>query len=167
MTNKNHFCIYCGAKLDFNQKFCTQCGKKVQRNNRNVEKIQSRYNDALDAIDEEYEFRQQNAKELINKLFDSNHFSYNKFLSSINESNKLFNMQLDVTRKMVDVCDGKNHFVEKEIDKKIELLKTFIGKMNDSIDEMVIRLSSNEHDIEDINNLFEDMDDLIDSVKDY
>ena len=32
---------------------------------------------------------------------------------------------------------------------------------------MVIRLSSNEHDIEDINNLFEDMDDLIDSVKDY
>ena len=74
MTNKNHFCIYCGAKLDFNQKFCTQCGKKVQRNNRNVEKIQSRYNDALDAIDEEYEFRQQNAKELLNKLFDSNHF---------------------------------------------------------------------------------------------
>lgn len=113
MTNKNHFCIYCGAKLDFNQKFCTQCGKKVQRNNRNVEKIQSIYNDALDAIDEEYEFRQQNAKELLNKLFDSNHFSYNKFLSSINESNKLFNMQLDVTRKMVDVCDGKNHFVEK------------------------------------------------------
>ena len=55
----------------------------------------------------------------------------------------------------------------KEIDKKIELLKTFIGKMNDLIDEMVIRLSSNEHDIEDINNLFEDMDDLIDSVKDY
>ena len=36
--------------------------------------------------------------------------------------------------------------------------------MNDLIDEMVIRLSSNEHDI---NNLFEDMDDLIDSVKDY
>lgn len=68
---------------------------------------------------------------------------------------------------MVDVCDGKNHFVEKEIDKKIELLKTFIGKMNDLIDEMVILLSSNEHDIEDINNLFEDMDDLIDSVKDY
>ena len=39
--------------------------------------------------------------------------------------------------------------------------------MNDLIDGMVIRLSSNEHDIEDINNLFEDMDDLIDSVKDY
>lgn len=39
--------------------------------------------------------------------------------------------------------------------------------MNDLIDEMVIRLSSNEYDIEDINNLFEDMDDLIDSVKDY
>ena len=118
MTNKNHFCIYCGAKLDFNQKFCTQCGKKVQRNNRNVEKIQSRYNDALDAIDEEYEFRQQNAKELLNKLFDSNHFSYNKFLSSINESNKLFNMNWMLQEKwlmfvMVKIILLKNKLIKK------------------------------------------------------
>ena len=39
--------------------------------------------------------------------------------------------------------------------------------MNDLIDELVIHLSSNKDDSTEINNLFKDMDDLIDSVKDY
>lgn len=39
--------------------------------------------------------------------------------------------------------------------------------MEDLINELVIQLSSNKKDNEDINNLFNEMDDLIDSVKDY
>lgn len=30
MTNKNHFCIYCGAKLDFNQKFALNVEKRFK-----------------------------------------------------------------------------------------------------------------------------------------
>jgi hypothetical protein len=57
--------------------------------------------------------------------------------------------------------------INREIENKIRTLETFVDKMEDLINELVIQLSSNEKDNDDINNLFKDMDDLIDSVKDY
>ena len=53
------------------------------------------------------------------------------------------------------------------MDSKIKTLETFVDKMEDLINELVIHLSFNEKDNDDINNLFNDMDDLIHSVKDY
>ena len=97
----------------------------------------------------------------------SRHMAYNKFSSSINKSNQLFANQLEVTRKMVELDTDNNELVEKEIDSKIKTLETFVDKMEDLINELVIHLSSNEKDNDDINNLFNDMDDLIHSVKDY
>ena len=58
-------------------------------------------------------------------------------------------------------------FVKKEIENKLATLQTFIDKMDDLINELIIQISSNKDDNTDINNLFKDMDDLIDSVKDY
>ena len=63
--------------------------------------------------------------------------------------------------------DENNNLVEGELENKIRTLNTFVDKMEDLIDELVIHLSSNKKDDEDINNLFKDMDDLINSVKDY
>ena len=68
---------------------------------------------------------------------------------------------------MVELDTDNNELVEKEIDSKIKTLETFVDKMEDLINELVIHLSSNEKDNDDINNLFNDMDDLIHSVKDY
>jgi hypothetical protein len=61
----------------------------------------------------------------------------------------------------------RSESVNREIEIKIKTLETFVDKMEDLINELVIQLSSNEKDNDDINNLFKDMDDLIDSVKDY
>ena len=66
---------------------------------------------------------------------------------------------------MVELDTDNNEIVEKEIDSKIRTLESFIDKMDDLINELVIHLSSNKKDNEDINNLFEDMDELIHSVK--
>ena len=163
----NHFCIYCGAKLEFGQHFCTQCGREVFRVEQPVEAIPSKYDDMLFDIEQEYDIKQKRAKELVGKLFDPTHMTYTKFLSSINNSNKLFISQMEVTKKMIEVNEGSKEFVEREIDNKLKILRTFIDKMNDLIDELVIHLSSNKDDSTEINNLFKDMDDLIDSVKDY
>ena len=62
---------------------------------------------------------------------------------------------------------SKNPFVIKELDGKIKTLETFIDKMEDLTNELIIHLSSNKKDNDDINDLFKDMDDLINSVKDY
>ena len=163
----NHFCIYCGARLEPNQKFCIQCGKQVFHAKKIKKVVPSKYDEILDNIEKDYDFKQKRAKELVEKLFDPNHMAYNKFSSSINKSNQLFENQLEVTRKMVELDTDNNELVEKEIDNKIRTLETFVDKIEDLINELVIHLSSNEKDNDDINNLFNDMDDLIHSVKDY
>ena len=163
----NHFCIYCGARLEPNQNFCIQCGKKVFHVERIKEVAPSKYDEIIDNLENDYDLKQKRAKELVEKLFDPNHMAYNKFSSSINKSDQLFANQLEVTRKMVELDTDNNELVEKEIDAKIKTLETFVDKMEDLINELVIHMSSNEKDNDDINNLFNDMDDLIRSVKDY
>lgn len=166
-NNHNHFCIYCGAKLVPNQHFCTQCGKEVyHESEQNTVKMTSIYKSKIDGIEEDYNSKQIRAKDLVGKLFDPTHISYSKFNSAITKSNHLFANQLSIARKMLEL-DENNNLVEGELENKIKTLNTFVDKMEDLINELVIQLSSNKKDDEDINNLFKDMDDLINSVKDY
>jgi len=166
--NHNHFCIYCGAKLVPNQHFCSQCGKEVYHDPQpQAVHIPSNYEGEVDKIAQEYDLKQTKANELLDKLFDPTHMSYQKFSAAINKSNGLFDNQLMVTKKMLELDDGNNPIVEREIKHKIGTLNAFVDKMEDLINELVIQLSSNKKDYDDINNLFNDMDDLIDSVKDY
>ena len=170
----NHFCIYCGAKLGEGQNFCSQCGKAVVHEEKPVVHEEkpinvpvSKYSSEIDRINQEYDLKQSRATTLVNKLFDPNHMAYNKFSSSIEKSNELFHNQLLIARKMVELDNDDSPVIKQEIESKINTLQTFVDKMDDLINELVIQLSSNKKDEEDINNLFNDMDDLIHSVKDY
>lgn len=165
--NHNHFCIYCGAKLEPNQKFCIQCGRQVFHEEKVMEAVPSKYDEVIDNLEKDYNLKQKRATELVEKLFDPSDMTYNKFSSSIKKSNQLFANQLEVTKKMAELDTDNNELVEKEIEAKIKTLQTFIDKMEDLINELVIHLSTNKKDNDDINNLFSDMDDLIHSVKDY
>ena len=115
----------------------------------------------------EYDIKQAKAKELVEKIFDPNHMAYQKFTSSITKSNNLFSTQVDIAKKMAEMDINENPFVEKELDNKLVTLQAFIDKMDELIDELIIHMGSNKEDTNDINNLFNEMDDLIDSVKDY
>ena len=118
-------------------------------------------------MEREYYDKQSKAKELVEKLFDPNHISYERFNASINKSNNLFEIQVGIAKKMAEMDAVDNPFIVKEIESKLQTLQAFIDKMEELTSELVIHLSSNKKDNEDINNLFNDMDDLIDSVKDY
>lgn len=166
--NRNHFCIYCGAKLVPNQHFCTQCGKRVSQDfEEGTIPKPSQYEAEIEKIANEYNVKQGRARELLEKLFDPSHMSYEKFTAAINRSNGLFDNQLAVARKMTELDDGNNEVVRRELEIKIRTLNSFIDKMEDLINELVIQLSSSKDDDEDINNLFSELDNLIDSVKDY
>ncbi|WP_407423322.1 zinc ribbon domain-containing protein [Methanobrevibacter sp.] len=165
--NHNHFCIYCGASLIPNQHFCSQCGKKVYHGPEEVVvKTHSRYKSKIDEIEAEYNSKQEKASELVGKLFDPTHMAYSRFTNAIKKSNQLFSNQVAIARRMVEL-DENNNLVEGELENKIKTLNTFIDKMEDLTNELVIQMSSNKKDNDDINNLFSDMDELIDSVKDY
>lgn len=165
--NHNHFCIYCGARIDAGQNFCSECGKPVFRKKVEVRITPSKYNDKISQLEQDYNLKQGRAKELVQKQFDPNHLAYEKFMNSINKSNNLFSTQLDIAKKMAEMDMNESPFVEKEIENKLKTLQAFIDKMEDLINELIIHMSSNKEDNTDINNLFNDMDDLIDSVKDY
>lgn len=165
--NHTHFCIYCGSRIDPGQNFCAECGKPVYREEPVVKKVPSEYSAKIEELEIEYDNKQRKAKELIDKLFDPNHISYERFNSSINKSNNLFDIQVGIAKKMAEMDVNKNPFILKEMEAKIQTLQTFIDKMEDLTNELIIHMSSNKKDNEDINNLFKDMDDLIDSVKDY
>lgn len=168
MEDHNNFCIYCGERLEPGQNFCSECGREVYRENEPIViKEISIYEMRIDEIEEEYNLKQKKAFELVEKSFDPTHISYSKFASAIAKSNELFAEQVEIARKMIDVNDEDNELVSKEIENKIATLETFVDKIEDLINELVIHLSSNKKDNEDIDNLFHDMDDLIDSVKDY
>ena len=164
----NNFCIYCGAKLVPNQHFCSQCGHEVFHDDEevNAAKTISKYESKVNEIEMEYNSKQAKASELVEKLFVSNHMAYSKFSSAIKKSNQLFSNQLAIARRMIEL-DDNNNLVEDELENKIRTLNAFVDKMEDLINELVIQLSSNKKDNDDINNLFRDMDDLIDSVKKY
>jgi len=168
LENHNHFCIYCGAKLVPNQHFCSQCGKEVYRDAEpQAVRTPSKFISTVEDIEKEYNSKQARAKELVEKLFDPSHMSYQKFTAAIKKSNGLFDNQVVVAKKMIELDDGHNEIIVGEIQNKIKTLNTFVDKMEELINELVIQLSSNKDDDEDINNLFNDMDDLIDSVKNY
>ena len=172
MDNHNNFCIYCGAKLVPNQHFCSKCGKKVYSDEvisqpGDVTQSKTGYGDEISKIENEYNLKQSQASELVDKLFTPSDMAYEKFTSAIKKSNQIFNNQLSVVKKMDELDFDGNELVEKEIESKLKTLDKFIDKIDSLINELVIHISSNKKDDDEVNNLFEDMDDLIDSVKNY
>ena len=51
--NHNHFCIYCGAKIDFDQNFCSECGKPVYRKEPEVKKVSAEYDNKIAELEVE------------------------------------------------------------------------------------------------------------------
>jgi len=167
IEDNNNFCIYCGAPVDSTQKFCIQCGNPVYRKKQEIKKLSSEYDSKIDELVNDYDSKQKRASELVEKLFEPNHNTYNHFMDIITKSNNLFEIQVDISKKMIDLNIDKYPFVEREIKEKINTLQEFVDKMEELIDELVIQISSNKEDDEDLKNLFREMDDLIGSVKDY
>ena len=65
------------------------------------------------------------------------------------------------------MIDSPSEKVIKELEEKIKDLETIIEKLNDLINELIISSKDSKKSDDEIQNLFKDMDDLIDSVKKY
>lgn len=79
----------------------------------------------------------------------------------------MFYEQIGVAYSIIELASSESEKLENELKNKIELLKSIIEKLNDLIDELIIHISSNKDNTDEINAVFEDMEKLIDSVKFY
>jgi hypothetical protein len=66
---------------------------------------------------------------------------------------------------MINLASEYSPKIENEIKNKIDILENISSKLDDLTNELVITMS--EGSDEDINNLFDEMSDLVKSVKDY
>ena len=57
--------------------------------------------------------------------------------------------------------------VDEEIEHKIETLKSLIDQIEDLTNELVINISSDSKSNDDVKDLIDDMENLIESVKEY
>ena len=57
--------------------------------------------------------------------------------------------------------------VDAELENKISILKSIIDQIEDLTNELVININSDEESHDNVKNLVDDMEDLIDSVKEY
>ncbi len=164
-----NYCSNCGFKLKPRDKFCPNCGVKVGI--ADYSKIIDdkdfflRYELKIDDLRKEYDSKVGNAIELVKKLFDSSEIKYMEFMSTINESNNVFYKNVEISLDIIRLSSKASVKIKEELDNKINLLTEIIGKLKNLIDEIIISLS--DKDKSQVENLNKELNDLINSVKDY
>ena len=131
-----------------------------------VESLQ-KYNVEANHLKDVYDEKEIIVKDLIEKRFEPPQITYDRFMSSIGSCHKLFYTQYDSLSNITKLAVDDTPRIKSELDSKINAMKKIIKQIEDLINELIIHMGSNKEDDTDINNLFKDMDDLIDSVKDY
>ena len=126
----------------------------------------SKYEKQLKELCTMYEIKENNARKLIEKRFTPPQLTYDRFIKSVDNSTKMFNMHSEAISNILEMASHESEKIDKEINNRLDILKSLVKKMDELVDELVISL--NESDDEgNVDTVFGDMDDLIDSVKDY
>ncbi len=163
-----NYCINCGFKLNVDDNFCPNCGVKVGEDNSEVimdDDFFLKYKIKIENLKEEYDLKVSKAIELIKKEFDPLEISYNDFISTLNNSNNIFYNNVEVALDIIELSSNPSVKIKNELDNKINTLNEIINKLEDFIDELIIHIAEGSE--KEVKNLTKELDDLIDSVKDY
>lgn len=163
-----NYCMNCGYKLDPSDNFCPNCGVKLEEYDSmffDDNDFFLKYEIKIDALNDEYNIKMNKALELIKKQFDSSQISYSNFISTINDSNNVFYNNVEIARDIIKLSDKPSLKIKNELDNKIDTLNSIIDKLEEFIDELIIHSASETE--KDVENLTKELDDLINSVKDY
>ena len=188
---KDNFCIYCGFKLFPEDHFCPNCGKKldeadVKPNNtfnnstsnttsttttttsNNTSQNYSYYKKQVEELKKTYETKEEKVLELLEKKFPNGQMTYGRFRGEVDVCRVNFFKEADAAENMINLSDGYSEKTADALKEKISTLQSIVAKMNDLQSELIISISNgDEGSDEEIDNLIREMNDLIDSVKDY
>ncbi len=192
---KDNFCIYCGFKLFPEDHFCPNCGKKldeadVRPNNysntssttatssstsntsRNTTKTSTQnysyYKKQVEDLKKTYETKEEKVLELLEKKFPNGQMSYGRFRGEVDVCRVNFFKEADAAENMINLSDEYSEKIADALKEKIKTLQSIVAKMNDLQSELIISISNGDDGSdEEIDNLIKEMNELIDSVKDY
>ena len=188
---KDNFCIYCGFKLFPEDHFCPNCGKKldeadVKPNNtfntttsnttsttttatsNATSQNYSYYKKQVEDLKKTYETKEEKVLELLEKKFPNGQMTYGRFRGEVDVCRVNFFKEAEAAENMINLSDGYSEKIADALKEKISTLQSIVAKMNDLQSELIISISNgDEGSDEEIDNLIREMNDLIDSVKDY
>lgn len=190
---KDNFCIYCGFKLFPDDHFCPNCGAKLDdvvkvkkttapkdtpkntyssststNKTATIKQDYTFYKNRVKSLRETYETKEAKVMELLEKKFPAGQISYYRFKDEVDNCRVSFFKEADSAQNMIDLSDEYSDKIASELKNKIKTLESIIGKLNDLQSELIISISNADDDgDEEIKNLIDEMNDLIDSVKDY
>ena len=192
---KDNFCIYCGFKLFPEDHFCPNCGKKLdefdEKPNNNFSTATSNttsttsstaattatsassqnysyYKKQVEDLKKTYETKEEKVLELLEKKFPNGQMTYGRFRGEVDVCRVNFFKEAESAENMINLSDEYSEKIADALKEKISTLQSIVAKMNDLQSELIISISNGDDGSdEEIDNLIKEMNDLIDSVKDY
>ncbi|MDO5859651.1 hypothetical protein [Methanobrevibacter sp.] len=126
-----------------------------------------KYADEVEDLKVIFDSKEIAVRDLIEKCFEPPQITYDRFMTTIDKSHDLFYHEADSALNITQLAVEDTPRVKNELNTKINTLKSIIDHIEDLINELVINLSSDDKSSEDVKNLADDMENLIDSVKEY
>ena len=126
-----------------------------------------RYEEEIKTLKTEYDAKEKVVVNLIEKSFAPPQITYDKFMDSVKNCSKVFNSQFDSALNIIQLTSRETPRINTELESKISNMKAIISQIDDLTNELIINLSSDKKSNADVENLFDDMKNLIDSVKKY
>ena len=126
-----------------------------------------KYEKEIIELKEEFTNKKINAETLIEKRFAPPQLTYDKFMSTVENAERVFDSEYDTAIDLIRYSDDYSSDMEKQIKAKIKTLKVLIKQLDNLIKELLENLSKDNSSDEEIKNIIEEMDRLIDSVSLY
>lgn len=114
-----------------------------------------------------FEVKEKVVRNLIEKRFTPPQITHDKFMATVDSCHKIFYTQSEECLNIIELAEDDTPRIRQELNNKINIMKRIINQIEDLTNELVINISSDSHSKDEVNVLLEDMEDLIDSVKDY
>lgn len=119
----------------------------------------------LDDLNKKFKSKEKSTRDLIARRFEPPQLTYTRFITGVEKSSKLFEKHRDSAYTMISLADEYSSRIASEIETKIEILNAIIEKLDSLSSELIV--SDNITTKEDVDDLIGEMDNLIDSVRDY
>ena len=93
--------------------------------------------------------------------------SYDRFKSVIDNCHKIFYHHADSALKIIQLAPEFTERLDESVKGKISILESINDEMSNLIEELIIHDGTDDQSEDDLKELFDNMDNLIGSVKDY
>ncbi|WP_295722150.1 hypothetical protein [uncultured Methanobrevibacter sp.] len=113
-----------------------------------------------------FDVKENSVKDLIEKKFDPPQITYDKFITLVDNSHFVFYKQYDAIIDITQFASEDNEDVRKELNLKLQNMKDIINYIEELTNELVLNINDDNSN-EEVKELLEEMENLVDSVKEY